>query len=107
MYGGLVLNTNNFTTRTGTRTFEVAQKLKELGADPGLVKTWLRRDVERTIAINKFLITSDVYLDRFVILNSLELQPDRIILYILLEEALLIIGIDATLCIFYNDINKF
>jgi len=99
MYGGLVLDTNNFTTRTGTRTFEVAQKLKELGADPGLVKTWLRRDVERTIAINKFLITSDVYLDRFVILNSLELQPDRIILAQVSEEALLIDGIDAAFTI--------
>ena len=28
MYGGLVLDTNNFTTRTNVRTFEVASKLK-------------------------------------------------------------------------------
>lgn len=99
MYGGLVLDTSNFTNRTGTRTFEVAQKLKELGADPGLVKTWLRKDLDRTIKINKFLITSDVYLDRFVILKSDELQDDRIILAQASEEALLIDGVDASFTI--------
>lgn len=99
MYGGLVLDTNNFTNRTGTRTFEVAQKLKELGADPLLVKSWLRRDINRTKMINKFLLNSEIYLNRFLILSSKEIQEDRIILAQTSEEALLIDGIDAAFTI--------
>lgn len=96
MFGGLVLDSSNFTTRTGTRTFEVAQKLKELGADPGLVKLWLRRDLDRTKSINKFLITADVYLERFVILSSNEVQEDRILLAQVSSEAMEIDGMDAS-----------
>lgn len=99
MYGGLVLDTNNFTTRTSVRTFEVASKLKELGADPGLVKTWLRRDLNRTLEINKLLSTAETYLERFVILRSNEIQEDRIILAQAADDALLIDGVDAAFTI--------
>lgn len=99
MYGGLVLDTNNFTIRTGTRTFEVAHKLKELGADPGIVKMWLRRDLKRTLAINKFIGNLEVYMDRFAFMKSYIEQDDRIILAQTSEEALLIDGIEAAFTI--------
>ena len=95
MYGGLVLDTNNFTTRTNVRTFEVASKLKELGADPGLVRGWLRRDLSRTLEINKLLSSAETYLDRFIILKAEENQEDRIILAQAADDALLIDGVDA------------
>ncbi|VEU80221.1 50S ribosomal protein L9 [Haploplasma axanthum] len=99
MYGGLVLDTNNFTTRTGVRTFEVAYKLRELEADPELVKSWLRKDLDRTLGINKLLSTAKVYLSRFVFMISNEEQEDRVILAQTSEEALSIEGVDAAFTI--------
>lgn len=95
MYGGLVLDTNNFTTRTSVRTFEVAHRLKELGADPSLVKKWLRRDLDRTKVINKLLLSAEPYLDRFMILKSNEEINDRTVLAQASDDALLIDGVDA------------
>ena len=78
MYGGLVVDTNHFTVRTSARTFEVAYKLKELGADTALVKLWLRRDLSQTILINKMLSEIEIHLDRFAFLVSHENIDDRI-----------------------------
>lgn len=99
MYGGLVLDTNSFTVRTNTRTFEVAFKLRELGADPNLVKSWLRKDLNRTLSINKLLSNGNLYLDRFMLLSSSDEQIDRILLAQASDEALLIDGIDAAFTI--------
>lgn len=99
MYGGLVLDTSNFTIRTGTRTFEVAHKLRELGADPALVKMWLRKDLKRTLAINKLVSSLTIHLDRFAFMVSNEEQIDRILLAQASEEVLLIDGIDAAFTI--------
>ncbi|MDY0277693.1 MAG: 50S ribosomal protein L9, partial [Acholeplasma sp.] len=99
MYGGLVLDTNNFTTRTGVRTFEVAYKLRELGADPGLVKAWLRKDINRTLMINRLMVNAEVYMDRFILIQSEVEQEDRIVLAQTSETALMIDGIDAAFTI--------
>lgn len=99
MYGGLVLDTNNFTTRTGVRTFEVAYKLRDLGADPSVVKSWLRRSIERTLTINKLMSTAEIYLDRFIFMKSDEEQKDRVILAQTSDDALLIDGVDAAFTI--------
>lgn len=99
MYGGLVLDTNNFTIRTGVRTFEVAQRLRELEADPGLVKSWLRKDIKRTLAINNLMSKSEVYLDRFVFIVSDIPEDDRVLLAQTSDEALLVDGIDAAFTI--------
>lgn len=99
MYGGLVLDTGNFTIRTGVRTFEVAQRLRELDADPGLVKSWLRRDIDRTLQINKLMSLATVYLERFIfILSDIDFD-DRVILAQVSDQALLIDDVDAAFTI--------
>lgn len=99
MYGGLVLDTNSFTTRTGTRTFETAYKLRELGADPSLVKTWLRRDLLRTLEINKLLSQIEIYNDKYAFILAKDIYDDRVLLAQVSDEALLISGIDAAFTI--------
>ena len=39
MYLGIIIDTNHFRTRTGTRTFDAAKALRNIGADPVLVDT--------------------------------------------------------------------
>lgn len=55
MFGGILVDTNDFTYRTGSRTFGAASYLKEFGASSSKVKDWLRIDKERTIIINELV----------------------------------------------------
>ena len=45
IYGGIVVDTNNFTNRTGVRTFEAAAFLRRCGADVTRVRKLFRDDV--------------------------------------------------------------
>ncbi len=99
MYGGLVVDTNNFSYRTGARTFEVAAKLKDLGADVTSVKLWLRRDLMRTLEINKLLDNVEIYLERFAFVTTADIYEDRILLAQVADAALQINGVDAAFMI--------
>ncbi|VEU82899.1 50S ribosomal protein L9 [Acholeplasma hippikon] len=99
MYAGLIVDTNTFTYRTNTRTFEVAAKLKEYGADTIMVKTWLRNDLERMIELNNLLGKVEIYLDRFAIINVEEIHEDRAFIAQVSEQLLDIRDIDAAFTI--------
>ncbi len=99
MYGGLIVDTNNFAYRTSSRTFEVASKLKELGADITEAKLWLRRDLIRTLEINRLLDKVEIFLDRFAFVVTSEVYDDRILLAQVAEALLSINGIDAAFMI--------
>lgn len=45
MYAGIIIDTNNFTTKTGVRTFEAAAYLRRNGADVTRVRKLFREDV--------------------------------------------------------------
>ncbi|MBN2300015.1 MAG: 50S ribosomal protein L9 [Acholeplasmataceae bacterium] len=105
LYGGLVVDTNNFSYRTGSRTFEVAAKLKDIGADVTEVKLWLRRDLMRTLEINKLLDNIEIYLDRFGFVITTDIYDDRILLAQVADAALQINGVDAAFMIARIDSN--
>ena len=46
MLGGIVVDTQNFSIRTGSRTFDAAAYLRSNGADPTKVKTILKEPIE-------------------------------------------------------------
>jgi ribosomal protein L9 len=46
MLAGMMIDTNNFSTHTGTRTFEAAAKLRMYGADPAKAKLILRESLD-------------------------------------------------------------
>ena len=46
LYAGIMIDTNNFTTRAGVRTFEAAAFLRRSGADVTRVRKMLRDDLE-------------------------------------------------------------
>ena len=50
LLAGIVLDTKNFTMRTGGRTFEAAAFLRRSGADTGDVKQLFQNDLAGTIA---------------------------------------------------------
>lgn len=99
MYAGLVVDTNNFVYRTGSRTFEVAAQLKDLGADTSEVKTWLRKDYIRTMEINSLLNNVEIFLDHFAFVITKDIYDDRILLAQVADAALQINDIDAAFAI--------
>ena len=46
LYGGIMVDTKNFTFKTGVRTFEAAAYLRKLGVDIIKVKKWFQMDLE-------------------------------------------------------------
>jgi c-di-AMP phosphodiesterase-like protein len=65
IYGGIVVDTNNFTNRTGVRTFEAAAFLRRCGADVTRVRKLFRDDVvsyrTKADAVSHAQIFMDVY----------------------------------------------
>lgn len=65
IYGGIVVDTNNFTNRTGVRTFEAAAFLRRCGADVTRVRKLFRDDVAsyraKADAVSRAQIFRDVY----------------------------------------------
>ena len=62
LLAGIIVDTRNFTLRTGSRTFDTASYLKSVGADTILIQRLLKENV-------------DTYLMRSHLLNSLEMLP--------------------------------
>ena len=67
IYGGIVVDTNNFTNRTGVRTFEAAAFLRRCGADVTRVRKLLRDDVVSYRAKADAVSHAQIYLDAYAI----------------------------------------
>lgn len=61
LYAGIVIDTNNFTTRSGVRTFEAAAFLRRSGADITRVRKLLRDDLESYKARAEAVRTAEIY----------------------------------------------
>lgn len=61
LLSGIVLDTKNFTLRTGGRTFEAAAFLRRCGADTGEVKRLFQNDLQSTILRNNLISRAELY----------------------------------------------
>lgn len=67
MYAGIMIDTNNFLTKTGVRTFEAAAYLKRHGADVTRIRKGLRSDMEEYKIRAEAVKNTEVYLDCYAI----------------------------------------
>ena len=67
MYSGIMIDTNNFTTKTGVRTFEAAAFLKRCGADVTRIRKAFRTDMDEYIAKARAISTAEIFLEGFVL----------------------------------------
>ncbi|MCF7926623.1 MAG: 50S ribosomal protein L9 [Candidatus Izimaplasma sp.] len=72
MLSGIIVDTNNFMYRTGSRTFEASAYLKKMGADTFKVKSILRESYEDLQRKSKMMALSEIYYDKF----SIVIIPD-------------------------------
>ena len=67
MYAGIVIDTDNFLTKTGVRTFEAASYLRRSGADVVRVRKMFRSDMYSYKQLAEGVINSEVYMGSFAI----------------------------------------
>lgn len=99
LLSGMMLDTKNFTIRTGERTFEAAAFLRRIGADTSEVKKLLQNDMAHTVAKYRILQTAKIY--RADIAIAAPEQPqDRIVAAQAADELLNIAGVNASIVIY-------
>ncbi len=67
MYAGIIVDTRNFTLRTGSRTFDAASYLRAHGADTILTQHFLKDDIE-------------TYINRSELIRTVKLQENGIVI---------------------------
>ena len=95
MLSGIVLDTKNFTIRTGERTFEAAAFLRRAGADTTEVKKLLQNDMEHTVARYKILQSARLYRGNIAVAVPSG-QQDRVVVAQAADELLNISGVEAS-----------
>ncbi len=98
LLAGIVLDTKNFTMRTGGRTFEAAAFLRRSGADTAEVKKLFQNDLSGTIAKYSIIQNAKLYRDNIAV--AVASRPvGRVTAAQAADELLNIIGIDASFVI--------
>lgn len=67
MYAGVMIDTNNFLTKTGVRTFEAAAFLRRSGADATRIRKMFRSDINEFRTKADAISATEVYLDHYAI----------------------------------------
>ena len=63
LYAGIMMDTKNFTFKTGVRTFEAAAYLKKYGVDMIKVKKWFQSDLDTYNIISKVVQDTEIVND--------------------------------------------
>ena len=95
LLAGIVLDTKNFTMRTGGRTFEAAAFLRRSGADTAEVKKLYQNNFQDTVCKYSIIQNADLYRDHIAIAYS-ETPVSRVTAAQAADELLNIIGIDTS-----------
>lgn len=67
MYAGIMIDSSNFVTKTGVRTFEAAAFLRRNGADVVRIRKAFRTDLNEYTIKAKAIATAEKYLDSFAL----------------------------------------
>ena len=99
LLAGIVLDTKNFTNRTGGRTFEAAAFLRRSGADTAEVKKLYQNDLADTVAKYALIQNAQLYRDHIAL--AVSRQPvGRIIAAQAADELLTLKGVQASFVLY-------
>ena len=99
LLAGIVLDTKNFSMRTGGRTFEAAAFLRRAGADTAEVKKLFQNDLAGTIAKYAIIQNAKLYRDQIAI-AVVDHTVGRVTAAQAADELLNIIGIDTSFVLY-------
>ena len=95
LLAGIVLDTKNFTNRTGGRTFEAAAYLRRIGADTQDVQRMFQGDLQSMIARYAIIRQAELYRDDMAVV-ALDEECDRVTAAKAADELLTLKGIRAS-----------
>ena len=99
LLSGIVLDTKQFTMRTGSRTFEAASFLRRAGADTGEVRKLFQTDLKGTIERYGIIRNAQLYRNGVAVAVA-DHTEGRIIAAQAADELLNICGVDASFVLF-------
>ena len=99
MLGGIMLDTKNFTMRTGGRTFEAATFLRRAGADTAEVKKLFQTDLSGAIAKYDLIRTATLYREGLA-LAAADRRVGRVVASQAADELLNISGIQCSFVVY-------
>lgn len=104
LYAGIILDTKNFTFKTGIRTFEAAAFLKKYGVDTVAVKQLFQNDLETYVDKAEIVKNAEIYSNEIAISAcGKEMLNTSIIVAQAADELLNIKGIKASFVLSPND----
>ena len=92
LYAGIMLDTKNFTFKTGVRTFEACAYLRRCGVDIIKVKKWFQSDLETYQTISDIVSKSEIINDNIAISQYDKDDSDANIIVAKAADELLTIG---------------
>ena len=100
LYAGIMMDTKNFTFKTGVRTFEAAAYLRKCGVDIITVKKWFQSDLDTYNKISKIVAKAEITNDTIAIAICDEKDKDiNIICAKAADELLTISNVTASFVI--------
>lgn len=98
IYAGIMIDTNNFLTKTGVRTFEAAAFLRRCGADVTRVRKLFRENVEDYRAKGEAIRNAELFKDCFAISEcpSEGLESPTVVGAQAANELLNVVGVKAS-----------
>lgn len=102
LLAGIVLDTKNFTNRTGGRTFEAAAHLRRAGADTADVQRMFQSDLQSMISRYDIIRRAELYHGDIAI-AALDQECDRVIAAKAADEMLTLQGVRASFVLYRKD----
>ena len=102
LLAGIVLDTKNFTNRTGGRTFEAAAYLRRAGADTADVQRMFQSDLQSMISRYDIIRRAELYHGDIAI-AALDKECDRVIAAKAADEMLTLQGVRASFVLYRKD----
>ena len=102
LLSGIVLDTKNFSLRTGGRTFEAAAFLRRCGADTTEVRKLFQNNLEETVMRYEVIKNAQFYRQRLAVAATEE-DVGRIVAAQAADELLNVSGVDASFVIYSED----
>ncbi len=98
IYAGIMIDTNNFLTKTGVRTFEAAAFLRRCGADVTRVRKLFRENMDNYRARGDAISNAEVFREYFAIsvCNSEGLESPTVVGAQAANELLNVVGVKAS-----------
>lgn len=106
LYSGIVIDTKNFTFKTGVRTFEAASFLRKQGVDTVAVKTMFQQDLQSYIKRSDIIRNATIVRENIAV--SIATKSDdstHVVAAQAADELLNVKGITASFVIFNSDNN--